>query len=415
MMQNTPGTGPFAHASKLDATVIALETIIDRDTLVPFSVNNRIFGAAKPTAFEIIEQDRLNLDPRDTKIAERKLHLLKRSGLFGGNTRGAVIERACSPEDLRAAYRLVHDVYASTGFIIPDASGIRLRIFETSPDTATFVAKVDGCVVGVLSVVGDSLDLGLPSDSAFKAELDVLRAQGLRLCELTNQAVTAAYRKTAVATELMRCAIAHGIKAGFHQSVAAVSPSHDGFYEMVGFWRFGSERSYSDKIYDPVIAMAMDLSKFRRPFRGVTITEQFLRDFTVEGNPYLSQMGEWTRHSRDCFLSVDNLIRIFVEERNFIAVCSEAELQAMQFRWGRKLFSAVVSYGQTNDGLDRFRPILSAKIITYAKPAAGSYEGFTFLSKEIFVRSLTSYHSQNSRMTRRPPSEAPRRTAQSPQ
>ena len=379
--------------------MIALETIIDRDTLVPFSVNNRILGSAKPSS-EVAERDRLNLNPHDVRTAERKLHLLKRSGLFGGDTRGAVIERACCLEDLRAAYRLVHEVYVSTGFIHPDESGMRLRVFETSPDTATFVAKVDGCVVGVLSVVGDSPDLGLPSDSAFKNELDVLRARGFRLCELTNQAITSAYRKTAIATELMRCAIAHSIKAGFHQSIAAVSPSHDGFYEMVGFWRFGSERSYSDKIYDPVIGMAMDLTHFRRSFRGITLTEQFLRDFTVESNPYLSLVGEWTRRSRDHFLSVDNLIQLFVEERNFISECSDDELQAMQFRWGRKLFSAVFSYAQVGGQPDRFSPILSARVITCVKPA-GAREGFTFLSKEIFVRSLTSYRSRNSRTARK--------------
>jgi ribosomal protein S18 acetylase RimI-like enzyme len=394
--------------------MIALETIIDRDTLVPFSVNNRIFGTVRPSAFEVAERNRLNLNPHDTKIAERKLHLLKRSGLFGGDTRGAVIERACSLEDLRAAYRLVHEVYVSTGFIHPDPSGMRLRVFETSPDTATFVAKVDGCVVGVLSVVGDSPDLGLPSDSAFKGELDVLRSEGFRLCELTNQAVLGAYRKTAVATELMRCAIAHSIKAGFHQSIAAVSPSHDGFYEMVGFRRFGSERSYSEEIYDPVIGMTMDLTHFRRAFSGFTLTEQFLRDFTVESNPYLSLVGEWTRRSRDNFLSVDNLIQLFVEERNFVSECSNAELHAMQFRWGRKLFSTVFSYAQVGGEPDRFSPILSAKVITCMKPSEAC-EGFTFLSKEIFVRSLTTFRSRSSRTTRRSPGEAPRRTAQSQQ
>lgn len=394
--------------------MIALETIIDRDTLVPFSVNNRILGTVKPSAAEVAERERLTLNPHDVRIAERKLHLLKRSGLFGGDTRGAVIERACSLEDLRAAYRLVHEVYVSTGFIHPDDSGMRVRVFETSPDTATFVAKVDGCVVGVLSVVGDSPDLGLPSDSAFKNELDVLRAQGLRLCELTNQAIVSSYRKTAVATELMRCAIAHSIKAGFHQSIAAVSPSHDGFYEMVGFWRFGSERSYSDKIYDPVIGMAMDLTHFRRSFRGITLTEQFLRDFTVESNPYLSLIGDWTRRSRDHFLSVDNLIQLFVEERNFISECSDAELQAMQFRWGRKLFSTVFSYAQVGGQPDRFCPIISARVITCVKPS-GAREGFTFSSKQIFVRSLMSCRSRNFRTVRRLPGEAPRYTERSQQ
>lgn len=165
---------------------------------------------------------------------KRKLALLKRAGLFSGNTEGAVIERACSVEDLRKAYRLVHDVFLGTGYISPEPAGLRLRIFETTSEMATFVAKVDGRVVGVLSMIGDTQDFGLPCDSAFKVELDALRASGAKLCELTNQAVEEEYRKSAVPTELMRCAMAHSLDAGYDENIATVSPSHNGFYELFG-------------------------------------------------------------------------------------------------------------------------------------------------------------------------------------
>src|SRR5689334_8413841 len=87
----------------------------------------------------------------DRSLADRKLWLLRRMGLFGNDTKGAHIERACVFEDLRQAYQLVHDVYLGTGYIEPEPGGMRLRIFEATLETATFVAKVDGRVVGVLS------------------------------------------------------------------------------------------------------------------------------------------------------------------------------------------------------------------------------------------------------------------------
>lgn len=366
---------------------------IDQDTSVPFSVNNSVLensGAddyASPSA-------KSKVHPRGADFAHRKLNLLKRSGLFGGDARGAVIERACSVDDLRAAYRLVHEVYTRTGFILPEPTGIRLRIFEASAETATFVAKVDGCVVGVLSLVPDSTDLGLPSDSAFKPELDALRSVGLRLCELTNQVVAEEYRKSAVATELMRSAVAHGIKAGFHHTIVAVSPSHNGFYELMGFRRFGTERSYSEKLYDPVIAMAMDLTRYRLTLCGLTSTEQFLRSFVVEENPYLGKIGEWNRRARDSFLNVDSLIQLFVLERNFLSECSEKELQAVQFRWGRKLFSTVHTHGR-NEASAGDQPILSATLVMAPEVSGDIADGFTFLSKEIFVRSLTTYRSRS--------------------
>jgi ribosomal protein S18 acetylase RimI-like enzyme len=377
-----------------DATVIATYAHpIDQDTAVPFSVNNSVLESSDASV-HVGTGAKLKARCRGTDVDHRKLQLLKRSGLFGGDTRDAVIERACSVADLRAAYRLVHDVYTSTGFILPEPTGIRLRIFETSAETATFVAKVDGRVIGVLSLVPDSPDLGLPSDSAFKPELDALRGVGLRLCELTNQVVAEGYRKSAVATELMRSAMAHGIKAGFHHTIAAVSPSHNGFYELMGFRRFGTERSYSDKVYDPVIAMAMDLTRYRITLCGLTPTEQFLRTFVVEENRYLAKIGEWNRRARDSFLNVDSLIQLFVLERNFLAECSEKELRAVQFRWGRKLFSTVHSHGRSEASAGG-HPVVAATPAMTPEASDELTNGFTFLSKEIFVRSLTTSRSRS--------------------
>jgi ribosomal protein S18 acetylase RimI-like enzyme len=274
-------------------------------------------------------------------LAERKLLLLKRSGLFGTNTKGATVTRAVTFEDLRAAYRLVHDVYLGTGYIRPEPSGLRLRIFETTSETATFVAKVDGRVVGVLSVVGDSADFGLPSDSAFKSELDVLRATGARLCELTNQAVADEFRQSAVPTELMRCAVAHSMKAGYAEGIATVSPSHNGFYELMGFRQLGAERSYSQKLHDPVVALSMNLDQYRQPATNLGAAEQFVHNFAAEGNPFQARVLGWAREARRHFLDADMLQQLFVKERNFLGECTLTQLRVIQRRWGQELFSAV--------------------------------------------------------------------------
>src|SRR5450432_742030 len=63
----------------------------------------------------------------------RRLAFLKRSGLFDGNVEGVTFERAWSLNDLREAYRLVHDVYAKSGYICSESSRVRVRIFEMTP------------------------------------------------------------------------------------------------------------------------------------------------------------------------------------------------------------------------------------------------------------------------------------------
>lgn len=275
--------------------------------------------------------------------ADRKLGFLKRTGLFGEDLKGCTIERACTADDLRQAYRLVHDVYLEQGFITPDPCRMRLRIFETTPETATFVAKVDGNVVAVLSVVEDSPELGLPSDGAFKDELDTLRRAGKRLCEATNQVVAEEYRKSAVPTELMRCAVALFLTEGYDEAIAAVSPSHTGFYDLLGFRMVGSQRSYTQELDDPVIALSMDINQYRAPRSGLSGAAGFVQQFLADGNHFVSCVNDWAGEARRHFLNPDLLKQLFVLEKNFLAMLTPAELGVLDRRWGHETFATVTA------------------------------------------------------------------------
>lgn len=272
---------------------------------------------------------------------DRKLMLLKRSGLFGHDLKGAHVCRATTLEDLQGAYSLVHDVYLSRGYIHAEPSGMRLRIHETSSDTATFIAKADGRVVGVISVVGDSMDIGLPSDACFRPELDDLRARGIRLCEVTNQVVADEFRKSAVTTELMRCAVAHALKMGYRAGIATVSPSHGSFYDFLGFQQIGGERSYSQKIYDPVVALMIDYNHYRCPPPGLTRASNFAHHFLGPENPYVGNVHAWDRLARARFLNAELLEQLFVIRSNFLAECSPEALETVRMRWGCELFRTV--------------------------------------------------------------------------
>ncbi len=305
--------------------------------------------------------------------SRRKLAMLKRSGLFGNETQGATIERACSLADLREAYALVHEVYAETGYIRPEPSRLRMRMFETSPEMATFVAKVEGRVVGVLSIVGDSAELGLPSDTVFKTELDSLRYNGSRLCEVTNQAVADKFRKSAVATELMRCAMAHTTIAGYDENVAAVSPSHSGFYRLLNFRQIGTERSYSTRINDPVVALSMDVNQYRRTPDGLDEAELFMHHFLAAGNHYLKDAGRWAIEAQQCFLKRDLLRRLFITETSFITSCSGRELEVLERQWGHRLFATVTGESFSAALRNWFAAFLSVLHLRNDKSGFGGY------------------------------------------
>jgi ribosomal protein S18 acetylase RimI-like enzyme len=296
--------------------------------------------------------------------ADRKLSLLRKSGLFGEDLKGCTIERACTAEDLRQAYRLVYDVFVTRRFISPDPSHMRVRIYETTPETATFVAKIDGRVVAVLSVVEDSPELGLPSDGAFKEELDALRHAGRRLCEITNQAVAVEYRKSAVPTELMRCAIAVSLTQGFHEAIASVSPGHNGFYDLLGFRQIGTARNYSDEVEDRVVALSMDIDQYRSWTPALDTAAQFIREFLTDGNHFLSLVTDWAEEARRHFLKPELLRDLFVMEKNFLERFAPTELVVLHQRWGTETYAAVTGHPFAPTASERETNLIGASRVT---------------------------------------------------
>lgn len=271
--------------------------------------------------------------------------MLKRTGLFSNDAQGAKIIRATTLEDLIGAYRLTHDMFVQQGYIHPDKTGIRIRAFEALPDTATFITRVDGEVVGVISVVVDSLDFGLPSDESFRAELDELRAQGRKICEGTNWLVADSHRNSAVMTELMRCSFAHAMAIGCTDFLGTVSPGHAKFYKLLGFEQISEVRSYSKKIEDPVVVVRLDLSGLGERFKNVTKAdgdvESFIKSYYIEDNPYHRYVSTWQILSDRFFAAPALLTELFVHRSSLLERCSRSKLEAIRGRWGDELFANV--------------------------------------------------------------------------
>jgi ribosomal protein S18 acetylase RimI-like enzyme len=284
---------------------------------------------------------------------EKRLALLMRLGFFGSDTRSAVITRAVTVDELEAAYRLAHDCFVERGCIEPAPSGLRMRLWEALPEMATFVATVDGQVVGVQSLVTNNPGLGLPSDVAFRDEIDVLRmgpwptrsGSGRIICEATNQAIAPAYRHSAVATELMRCLFAHALMVGCGELITAVSPGHSRFYELLGFETISTVRSGSAHSDAPAVLMranVIDLvdraSAADDDSDGATL---FIKCRCLASNPYREKIRQWDAEAQAVFADPEGLRRLFVEASGLLSRCSEEEREAVCQSWGADVFAAV--------------------------------------------------------------------------
>ena len=275
----------------------------------------------------------------------RRLELMKRLGLFGTDKQGATISRAYMRRDLERAYRLVYKYFLENNYIKPNAYGIRIRKFEACPETATFIAKKEGKVVGVLSLILDSPDLGLPSDISFGQELDLLRMKGKKLCEGTNQAIIPAFRKTAITTEMVRCGTAQGIVEGCDYVIVAVSPTHRSFYELLGFFAISDFKSHSSEVNDPVVIMCLDVEKLKQKDTISNPSQAFGKDFLLVNNPFIQKIRPWNDTASQFFYDAELLGRLFFEKSDLLAKCTDAEREAIQNRWGGELFAEVVADG----------------------------------------------------------------------
>lgn len=277
---------------------------------------------------------------QEAQKLRRRVARFRHAGLFSGCGPDVTIQCASTAQDLAQAYALVHDVFVERGFIAPHPSGMRLRTFEALPEMATFVAKAQGRVIAVTSVVPDSPDLGLPSDKAFHHELISLRAAGRRVCEITNLAVHPDYRKTPVFFELTRCCLAHAMATEHSDMFIAISPEHARFFEEVFlFDPCGDRRSYCAEVLDIVEGKRLDLLGLQQRAiqRDALLEEEaFLNDFFYELNPYHGLVWEWAQEARVRFAQPSLLRRLFVDS-GFLDECDEESMWSIRQRWGERL------------------------------------------------------------------------------
>jgi ribosomal protein S18 acetylase RimI-like enzyme len=279
-------------------------------------------------------------------IDRRRLSKFQSCGLFAKDNTGAKYSRAISASELSEAYRLVYDIFLDMGYILPSQSRMRIRPFETSPNTATFIAKKNGTVIGVFSLIDDSSALGLPSDYSFRSEIDASRDQGKHICEMSNQAISSGFRSSSVSTELMRPLYAHALHIGCTDLICAVTPSSSSvnFFRFIGFTRISEEKNGSKDIYDPVVIMKLSDVQHRWSAGDAKFThnpmDRFWREFFVASNPYIEDVPKWILENRIFFSDPIELIELFKKCRKLFLECDSKTLETIRRHLGSSFYYA---------------------------------------------------------------------------
>ena len=177
-----------------------------------------------------------------------------------GVSRDIRIQIATTRSDWEQAFQLVADNYQARGF---EAGGgdYRFTTHHALPETIVLVAKEGTRVVATLSLVPDSVQLGLPLESLYGDELSQLRRQGRRMVETTCLADRglSAREFVQVFTALMQLGWQYWNARGYRTNVITVSPRHAAFYtRLLGYQRLGPRRAYAQVQGAPAEAFYLD-------------------------------------------------------------------------------------------------------------------------------------------------------------
>lgn len=210
---------------------------------------------------------------------------------------------ARSRKDYLAALRLLYDCYLRHGYTEPHPARIRFRPHLAFRTSRTLVyADRDGQIAGTLSAVGDN-PLGIPADTLFRAELDVLRSQRRRLIEATGFAIApgAAPSPLRIFFELTRLLVQYCYWSWYDHIVIAVHPRQAAFYRNVlGFEQFTDCRPHPYVMGAPAVGLYLDL---RRAHRRLS-PELCRRYLTPRIDPRRFEVGPMSHHDAEYFAAL---------------------------------------------------------------------------------------------------------------
>jgi hypothetical protein len=135
--------------------------------------------------------------PKDTSVTPEEKESLKSTKLEGGIPlfgKRNVLRVANRFELRQKAYEYLHQIYLKEGYTRNENGKLHLSIFNALPDTTTLcVEDQNGNFSGTITLAFDS-DIGLPSDSQYRKEIDRLRCDQRRICEFISLGIDRAQR-----------------------------------------------------------------------------------------------------------------------------------------------------------------------------------------------------------------------------
>jgi GNAT superfamily N-acetyltransferase len=238
--------------------------------------------------------------------------------------------------ELEACFKLLHDAYVASGFMQPHPSGLRVTPYHALPTTTTLCAKIDGQVVGTLSIVREGV-FGFPMQSVF--DIAAVRAKGGRLAEISALAIHPRFRRTggSILFPLMKFMYEYCTQYfDTRHLLIAVNPAHIEMYESLLFFRRLTEAPVDR--YDfvngaPAVGATLDLEEapelFRRAYAHKPGRRNLHRFFVQTRLPAIRFPSRTWHVSNDPVLTPALLDHFFNHRTDAMALLDERRLRLL--------------------------------------------------------------------------------------
>ncbi len=177
---------------------------------------------------------------------------------------------ARSRKELESSYSLVYKEYLKRGYIKESFSKLELSIYNALPQTTTFVAVLDKEMFCTATLIVDS-PLKLPMDELYHQELNQLRNQDKKLCEISMLTCDTELFKEGVSVKLNSKKlffIFHLLKVVYDYVLEklrldciciAINPKHKLTYDFLLFKDMGEFKIYNNINGTPILGKYLDL------------------------------------------------------------------------------------------------------------------------------------------------------------
>ena len=196
---------------------------------------------------------------------------------FQTNLDAVTFCEASSVEDYMSCFGLLYDVYVDAGFIQSSSIPLRIIPHHSDPEARVFMGCLTDKQAGNTPIYTASMfpdnEQGLPMDTGFKQQVDVLRNQDRRLVEIGCLASDPLYRKGNKNIPMLvnRMLLSYAIKTLHADDLLITThPKYLKIYEdILLFEKIGQISSFSYVNNNPAVALRLNLKTASQKFKEI--------------------------------------------------------------------------------------------------------------------------------------------------